>query len=190
MRNLVLGLLLLASSQTCLLYSQNSKPTGFYFGGREFHPGMPEGEAINQLSECCTLSPPVGSIKDDAAAPAGETKGYFILSKGKSSQGILGGIWFKNHKVASISHELADSVDPSDDNLVAFVRAFKRSLPEGATNAFVTVTHEQASNGESDIVTLLFPDGRTLIIRIVTLDAGVNSKRDSVSFEEVLGSFD
>jgi hypothetical protein len=184
MRKLCFGLAL-CLLQAPTLWSQEQKPAGFYFGGKEFHLGMSYADALNRLSECCTLSPPARTIKEELDTPPGQEAGYFILSKDKSSQEVLGGISFRNHKIASISRDLARDVDSSDDNLVAFIRELKRSLPEETTTAIVTVRHEQASNGESDIVTLSFPSGRRLVIRIVTLDSSANSKRDSVSLEEI-----
>ena len=177
----IVALLMLAST----LWSQEQKPAGFYFGGKEFHLGMSYADAMNRLSECCTLSPSARTIKEDSDTPPEQETGYFILSKDKSSKELLGGIWFRNHKITSISRELARDVDSSDDNLVAFIRALKRSLPEETTTAILTIRHEQAINGESDIVTMSFPSGRKLIIRIITLDSSTNSKRDSVTLEEI-----
>jgi hypothetical protein len=184
MRKLYFGLAL-CLLQASTLWSQEQKPAGFYFGGKEFHLGMSYADAMSRLSECCTLSPPARTIKEDSNTPSGKETGYFILSKDKSSPEMLGGIWFRNNKISSISRELARDVDSSDDNLVAFIREFKRSLPEETTTAIMTITHEQASNGESDIVTLSFPSGRKLVIRIITLDSSTNSKRDSVTLEEI-----
>jgi len=183
MRKLYFGLALCLLLQAPTLWSQEQKPAGFYFGGKEFHLGMSYADAMNRLSECCTLSPPARTIKEDSDTPPGKETGYFILSKDKSE--MLGGLWFRDHKISSISRDLAKDVDSSDDNLVVFIRELKRSLPEETTTAIVTIRHEQASNGESDIVTLSFPSGRKLIIRIITLDSSTNSKRDSVTLEEV-----
>jgi hypothetical protein len=190
MRKVYFGLALCLLLQAFTLWSQEQKPAGFYFGGKEFHLGMSYADAMNRLSECCTLSPSARTIKEDSDTPPGKETGYFILSRDKSSPETLGGIWFRNHKIVSISRDLARNVDPSDDNLVAFVRELKRSLPEETTTALVTVRHEQASNGESDILTLSFPSGRRLNIRIVTLDSSLNSKRDFVSLEEIYGPID
>jgi hypothetical protein len=183
MRNRNSGVLLLAMLQSCLLFSQTAdhKQPGFYFNGKEFHLGMSEREAMAELSECCKLSPPPKSDADNA--------GYFVIAKGEGSQPIIGGIWFKGQTVVSISREIANDVDTSNDELVAFMRAFKRSLPEEMTTAVIAVRHEQAMNAESDILTLEFPDGRRIQIHIVTLDKAVaGSKRDFVTFEEILGS--
>jgi len=141
-----------------------------------------------ELSDCCKLSPPPKPTVDGDASPPGQLKGYYILAKGEPPQSVLGGIWFKGQKVVSLSRELANNVDTSDDELVAFMKAFKRSLPEELTTAVVGVRHEQASNGESDLLTLEFPDGRRIEIRILTLDKAVGLKRDFVSIDEVLGS--
>jgi hypothetical protein len=185
MRKLYFGLALCLLLQAPTLRSQEQKPAGFYFGGKEFHLGMSYAHAMNRLLECCTLSPPARTIKEDSDTPSGKETGYFILSRDKSSPEMLGGIWFRNHKISSISRDLARDVDSSDDNLVAFIRELKRSLPEETTTAIVTIRHEQASNGESDIVTLSFPSGRKLNIRIITLDSSTSSKRDSITLEEI-----
>ena len=183
MRKLYFGLAL-CLLQAPTLWSQEQKPAGFYFGGKEFHLEMSYADAMNRLSDCCTLSPPARTIKEDSDTPPRETS-YFILSKDKSSQEVLGAIWFRNHRITSMTRYLARDVDSYDDNLVAFIRELKRSLPEETTTAIVTVRHEQVSNAESDIVTLSFPSGRKLVIRIITLDSSTNSKRDSVTLEEI-----
>ena len=184
MRKLYFGLALCLLLQAPTLWSQEQKPAGFYFGGKEFHLGMSYADAMNRLSECCTLSLPARTIKEDSDTPPGKETGYFILSRDKLSPEMLGGIWFRNHRISSITRYLASDVDSFDGNLVAFIRALKRSLPEETTTAIVTIRHEQASNGESDIVTLSFLSGRKLTIRILTLDSSTNSQRDSVTLEE------
>lgn len=190
MRKRDLGVLVLAVLEACLLSSQaaDHKPTGFYFKGKEFHLGMSEREAMAELSVCCKLSPPPKPDADGAVSPPGQPKGYFIIAKEESSQSVLGAIWFKGQKVVSLSHELAENVDTSNDELVAFMRAFKRSLPDAPTMAVIGVRHEQASNGESDVLTLELPDERRIVIRILTLDKAEGPKRDFVTIEEVLGA--
>ena len=159
----------LALSNSCAPLSQqdHARPAGLYVNGKEFHVGLAEQVALAELADCCKLSPPPESTGSGAASPSG---GFFILPKKESPQPILGAIWFRDHKVVSVSRELADNVDTSSDDLVAFMKAFKRSLPEGSTMAVVGVKHEQASNAESDVLTLSLPDGHSIVIRIVTLD--------------------
>ncbi len=185
MRKIYFGLALYLLLQATTLWSQEQKLAGFYFGGKEFHLGMSYADAMNRLSECCALSPPARTIKEDSDTPPEKETGYFILNKDKSSSEILGEISFRNQRISSITRYLARNVDSSDDNLVVFIRELKRSLPEETTAAIVTIRHEQASNGESDIITLLFPNGRRICIRIVTLDSNTNSKRDYVTLEEI-----
>jgi hypothetical protein len=119
---------ILTMLQSCLLFSQaaDHKPSGFYFNGKEFHLGMSEQDAMTELAECCRLSPPPRKDEVDAT-PLGRSRGYFILPKDEQNLSILGGIWFKGQKVASVSRELAQDVDTSSDDLVAFMRALKRS---------------------------------------------------------------
>jgi len=82
---------------------------------------------------------------------------------------------------------LDKDTDTSNEDLVNFARAIKRALPERPTTAFVSVRHEQASNAETDIVVLSFPDGREIEIDIGTLDKPNENtnKRDFVSVDEV-----
>lgn len=111
------------------------------------------------------------------------------MLKAKALNSSWGGIWFKSQRVVSLSHGLANDVDTYNDDLVAFMRTLKRSLPEGTTTAVVGVQHQQANNAESDVLTLEFPNGRRIVISIVTLDkAPAGSKRDFISMDEVLGS--
>ena len=190
MRKRNLAALILAMLQSCVLLSQaaNHKPSGFYFNGKEFHLGMSQTEALAELSECCNLSPPPKPGELSAANQSVQPKGYFVISKEERHHSILGSIWFKGQKVVGLSHELALDVDTSSDDLVAFMRDLKRSLPEEETTAVIEIRHEQMSNAESDILTLAFPDGRRIEIRIGTLDKAADSKRDFVTMDEVLGS--
>lgn len=192
MRKRDFGFLAAVMLQTCVLVSQtgSQKPSGFYFNGKEFHLGMSEREAMAELSDCCKLSPPPSLSDDSTTKDSGQTEGCYVLSKQQGNQSVLGGIWFKGQRVVSLSRDLSNNFDSTSDNLVAFMRAFQRSLPEGNTPAVIGVAHEQATNGESDIVTLEFPDSRTIQIRIVTLDKSVAAKRDFVTIEEILGSTD
>jgi hypothetical protein len=186
-RKLGFGLLLLLGMQTCLIYSEDHKPSGFYFGGKLFYLGMSEDEAMSGLSACCELSPPAGSIV--SAGASDQMRGHYVFGKGALNQKSLGAIWFKGHKVARLSREIADSQNPSDDDVFTFMRSFQRSLPESAT-ALITSGHEQLENGDDYVVTLHFSGGRSLIITVTTLDPGASGKRDFVSFEEVLEPVD
>jgi hypothetical protein len=112
----------------------------------------------------------------------GGIAGHFILSKDQSTPTVLGGICFSQGKVFRLSQELAPDVDKYNGDLVAFIRAFKRALPEGSNTAVLTLKHESLSNGESDVLTLVFPNGHGVELRIGSLDPSNNiNKRDFVS---------
>ena len=175
--------------QSCLLYSQSADGNlpVFYFGGKQFHVGMSERDAVTALFSCCKLSPPAESEVEKRANTAGTMAGHFILPKEASTQPILGAIYFSGGKVVRISRGLADNVDTFNENLVAFVRAFKRSLPDGETSAVVSVRHERISNAESDVLTLVFANGRGLEFHIGTLDTpNESNRRDFVTLDETL----
>jgi len=116
--------------------------------------------------------------------------GHFIVSKDDSPADILGGVFFVDGSVAKLTRPLDKDIDSSNEDLVGFARAIKRALPDSPTTAVVSVRHEQASNAETDIVVLSFPDGRGIELHIGTLDkpnANMNmDKRDFVSVDEVL----
>ena len=87
---------------------------------------------------------------------------------------------------------MADEVDFSNEELVAFVRDLKRVLRNDAGEfervARISVQHEKISNAESDIISIIFPDGRGIELHVGTLDkpsAGTN-KRDFVTADEAL----
>jgi hypothetical protein len=190
MRVGIFGVLALALLESGALLSQttNHKLSGFNFNGKNFQLGMPEREAMAKLSECCKLSPP----PKEGADLDPSTHGYYVFAKeGTGFSQSMGGIWFKEQRVVSLSHDLTSNVDTSNDDLVSFMRVLKRSLPQERTGVVVGVHHEQASNAESDLMTFDFPDGRRITIGVVTLDrAGKGSKRDFVSFDESVGTAD
>jgi hypothetical protein len=190
MRKRNVGVLILVLLDSCLLFSQaaDRNPPVFYFGGKQFYVGMSKGEAVSALSVCCKLSPPTESEGEKRPSPAGKMLGHFILPKEEPAQRILGSISFSDGKVARISRGLADDVDTFNEDLVAFMRALKRALPEGDTSAVVSFRHERISNAESDIVTLVFPSGRGIELHFGTLDAPFkdSSRRDFVTLDETL----
>ncbi|MCU1268911.1 MAG: hypothetical protein JWN74_205 [Acidobacteriaceae bacterium] len=175
--------------QSCLLYSQSNdrNPPVFYFGGEQFYVGMSKRDAAMALSSCCRLSPPAESEVEKRPSPAGKMVGHFVLPKEESTQAILGVIYFSEGKVVRISRALADNVDTFNEDLVAFMRAVKRSLPEGETSAAISVKHERVSNAESDVVTFVFANGQGLEFHIGTLDTPNDSnRRDFVTLDETL----
>jgi hypothetical protein len=180
---LAFALLLLTGS---LLFSQTSATAtqpSVYFGGQRFYIGMSQREALSALSSCCKLSPPAESASDNSS--------HFVILKGQPAQPLVGAIYFSAARVAHLSRELAPDVDTSNEDLVAFVRALKRALPDGTNSAVITVRHDSASNAESGVVTVVFSNGRGLEVRIGTLDkssATISSRRDFVSLDETLGA--
>ena len=119
--------------------------------------------------------------------------GHFILSKDESPQRILGGIYFSGGIVLRVTRPIAEEVDTSNDDVVGFARAIKRSLAaEGTTEttAIVAIRHERMSNAESDVVLLTLSDGRGIEIHIGTLDKpnAYTDKRDFVTLDETLES--
>jgi hypothetical protein len=161
----------------------------FYFGGHRLFVGMPKTEAVAALSDCCKLSPPADSENDKADA---HTDSHFIVSKQESSQGMFGTILFVDGKVARITRALDDKLDNYSDDAVALARALDRSLLRDTNGSSVTVVvseeHERASNADAEILSLTFPNGRSIEMQIVTLDTPdkATGKRDSVTLDEVL----
>jgi hypothetical protein len=170
--------------------SDEKRPT-FLFGGQRVYVGMSKQDAVAALSQCCKLSPPVESEVEKRPAPEGVMAGHFILPKEESPQRILGAIYFSAGKVRRVTRPLAEEVDTSNDDVVGFARAIKRSLAaEGdtETTAIVAVRHERMSNAESDVVLLTLRDGRGIEIHIATLDKpnALTNKRDFVTLDETL----
>jgi len=121
-------------------------------------------------------------------------QGHFILSKEESSEGsgILGTVFFSGGKIVSVTRPLDDEIDTNNDHVVAFARAVDRALSptmgDGETTVRVSVLHERMSNGQSDALSLTFPNGRGIRIRIGTLDKALDAstKRDFATLEETL----
>ncbi len=170
----------------------DQRPLVFYFGGNRFYIGMSQHEAATALSGCCKLSPPLESEVEKRPAPEGIVLGHFILAKNDDPFHMLGSISFRNGKVIRMTKPLDDDIDTYNEDLVSFARALKRSLPSEATDSEITlhvsVRHERVSNAESDVVSLLCPNGRTIQLHIGTLDkpGKDTNKRDFVTMEETL----
>jgi hypothetical protein len=181
----ILGLVVFGSS---VLFSQSGdlNPPVFYFGGKQVYAGMPKGEALATLSVCCKLSPPAEPDVDKRPHPADRMLGHFILPREESQQVILGAIYFLNGRVARISRDLSQNFDTFNTDLVTFMRAFKRSVPDGETSAVVSLRHERMSNAESQVLTFVFPNGRGLEVHVATLDNGNGTRRDFVTLDETL----
>jgi hypothetical protein len=183
----ILLLLMLASTPLFSQTAADQYQPILYFGAQKIYVGMPQREAIAALSSCCKLSPPAEPDKQIAPTLDSAGAGHFILPKEQSTQPILGTIYFSEGRVIRLSQELAPDVDTSDRELVSFVRALKRALPEGSNSATLTMRHESASNAESDVLTIVFPNGRGIEIRIGALDSPDSmNKRDFVTLDELL----
>ena len=190
--SIILGLIALGSILT-LSVAADGKSPAFYFGGKEVRVGMPQTEVVAALSNCCKLTPEVGSMVEQRTAPAGRMLGHIILPKDESPRPILGAIFFSSGRVVRVTRPLADEVDTSNEDVVGFARAIKRSLgAEGniETTAVVSVRHEQMSNAESDVVLITLKDGRGIEIHIGTLDKPKTGtdRRDYATLDETLNA--
>ena len=106
---------------------------------------------------------------------------------------MLGAIFFADQKVTRLTKPMADDLDFSNEDLVAFTRALKRALQKDAgvvRTATISVQHEKVSNAESDIILITFPDGRGIELHIGILDKPdrLTNKRDFVTADETLES--
>jgi hypothetical protein len=165
----------------------------FYFGGKRLFVGMTKAEAVAVLSACCQLSPPADSENAKLAPDAGKMLGHFIVSKDDTPR-FFGSIFFADGKVARITRLLdADKFDPLGDDVVAFARTLDRSLATETTDShavFISTRHERLSNGEGEVLTFSFPNGRAVELQISTLDtpSKETGKRDAVGLDEILQS--
>jgi hypothetical protein len=180
----------------CVTFSlaADQKPPVFYFGAQRLFVGMPKSEAVVLLSKCCKLSPPADSGTEKLSAETGKMLGHFIISKENDQQGqIIGTIYFEGGKVVRITRPMdADKFDPVSDDVVAFARAFERGFSTEISTSpaivYVSARHDRATNADAEVLSLSFPNGRTVELQVVTLDTPSEStgKRDSVGLDEVL----
>jgi hypothetical protein len=164
----------------------------FYFGGKRLFVGMAKAEAVAALSACCKLSPPADSEIAKLSADTNKMPGHFILSKDDTPR-LLGSIFFASGKVARITRPLDADLNPLSDDVVAFARTLDRSLASETTDSqpvFISARHERLSNGEEEVLTFSFPNGRAVELQISTLDtpSKETGKRDAVGLDEVLES--
>jgi hypothetical protein len=164
----------------------------FVFGGKQIYVGMSMSEAVQLLSACCLLSPPMeANIEKN---PLTATGGHFILKSDGEETSMLGGIFFADRKVARLTRPMADDVDFYNEDLVAFTRALKRVLQNDAgefeRTAKISVRYERISNAESDVISINFPDGRGIELHVGILDRPnqLTNKRDFVTADETLAS--
>jgi hypothetical protein len=169
---------------------QTKDASAFYIKGQRLAIGMSQREVMNSLSQCCKLSPPLEAGVEKRPAVNGVTLGHFIVSKDEGSFGILGGIFFVDGKVVKLTRPLDNEIDTSNEELVSFVRAMKRALPEVPSTALISVQHEPTSNAETYVLRFSFRDGKGIELSIGALDKpseSMNSnKRDFVSMTEIL----
>lgn len=169
----------------------DQKPPAFYFGGKPIFVGMPQADAVAILTACCKFTPPANS-EDENPPGAQHLSGHFILAKDKAPSAMLGSIFFSGGRVIQIDRPLDDDVNAESDDAVALARAIDRSLSAGVAESSATVTvsshHQPMRGAESNVLTLIFPNGRGIELQIFTLDAPskTTGKRDSVSLNEVL----
>lgn len=186
--------LLLLGICMALPLAADQKPPVIYFGGQPLFAGMSRSAAIAALSMCCELSPPADAEDEKLSAETGRMTGHFILSREAAQHRMLGSIFFVDGKVARITRPLdEDKFDAGSDDAVMLARALDRNLASEAADGsdavvFVSTRHERLSNGESEVVSFRFPNGRSLQLEIVTLDTPsmLTGKRDSVGLDEVL----
>jgi hypothetical protein len=163
----------------------------FVFGGKQFYVGMSMSDAVKMLSDCCQLSPPIeANIEENPLTANG---GHFVTKKEGTKTTMLGGIFFADQRVIRLTKPIADYVDFSNEDLVAFTRALKRVLQNDAEverTARISVQHQKISNAESDIISITFLDGRGIELQVGTLDKPnvLTNRRDFVTADETLES--
>jgi hypothetical protein len=164
----------------------DQKPS-FFIGGKKLYVGMSMSEAVRLLSACCQLSPTI-----DPNIGRNASGGHFIFKKSENNSSILGAISFGDQKVTRVTKPLAEDVDVWSEDLVTFTRALKHALQDDVVDsersARISVRHENISNAESDIISIVFPDGHGIELHVATLhtpDKETN-KRDFVTADEIL----
>jgi len=186
--NLMFSLAILALSP---VLQADHKPATIMLGGKEFYIGMSTAEAGRLLSSCCNVKPLLDEkIEATRKIEHGGYLGHMVFAK--ESPRSLGGIYFLDGRVARITRDLNDDFDEQGDDVVAFVRALKRTLAsygEDPMAALVAVQRQKdMGNAESEIIFIKLADGRGIQIELMTTDkpfAGTN-KRDWVSVDETL----
>ncbi len=187
-----MGLLAFILFETCLVLplAADQKPPVFVFGGKQLYVGMSKHEAVGSLAACCRLSPPA---EMEVQTTEGVMSGHMILPKEESPQRVLGTVYFSGGKIVRITRSLDDEIDTWNNHVVAFARAINRALSptmgDSEMTVRVSVRHERLTNGESDVLSLSFPNGRGIQIQIGTLDKPLDAhtnKRDFATLDEIL----
>jgi hypothetical protein len=188
-KRIVLTLLALCIT---LSLAAHQKPPVFYFGGQRLFAGMPKSEAVALLAACCKLYPPADSKNENMSVDRSGLLGHRILAKEESPHAFLGTIFFVGEKVARIDRPLDETFDSGSDDVVAFARALDRSLSQdtgdSSATVFASTQHQRITGAEVEVLSLEFPNGRTVELQIFTLDtpSKVTGKRDAVSLDEAL----
>jgi hypothetical protein len=148
----------------------DQKPPAFFFGGGALYVGMSKAEAAKVLLACCKISPPLNEESDKTPMPPGMMPGYMISPKEGPQYEVLGIVYFLGGRIVRITRPLASGVD----DLVTFVRAMQSVLGTGENTygrtAVVSVRHDRRSNGSSEVVQIIFQDGRGIDLTLTTLD--------------------
>src|SRR5882762_10941109 len=77
----------------------------FVFGGKQFYVGMSISEAVQLLSACCKLSPPIeANIEKNPLTAHG---GHFITKEVGTEISIIGGIYFAGQRVTRLTKPMA-----------------------------------------------------------------------------------
>ena len=170
-----------------LSLSADQRPS-FVFSGKQLYIGMTESEVTELLEDCCKISPPLTNQTEKNPLTPGA--GQFIIKKDEPL--ILGGIYFENHRVRRLTKPVAEDVDFSNDELVAFTRDLKRILRrdsgEAGRRATIYVYQQKATNAEGDKIVINCDDGHGLEITVGTLDKPneATNKRDFITADETL----
>ena len=188
-RNCWLGLTLLGLTLPIIA---DQKPPVFMFGGNRLYIGMSKHDAVAALSACCKLTPPAQSEIEKLPVPDGQILSHIISPKDGSEFRILGTIAFRDGKVLRMTRPLDNDLDTYSDDVVAFMRALKRSIPSEASESevvmHVSIRRERVTNAESETIFFSFPNGRGIELHIGTLDKPPKevNKRDFVTMNETL----
>jgi len=193
MKRLSLSVCLVALMLLKVCLAADKSPTTFTFDGKSLFVGMSKTEALSALGNCCKLSPPAESeVNDKRGGEQPLPDSHFVISKTGPPYLMLGTVSFAAGHVVRITRPLDNSFDTSSDDEVALARALTRSISsaigDSQSNVLVSLQHQRLVNGESDILTLNFQDGRGVELRVGTLDKADNStnRRDFATLDEIL----
>lgn len=154
---------------------------------------MPKSEVVAALSTCCELSPD-SPRAEQMARDKGLVAGQFIFSKDEPKR-ILGTVYFQDGRLARITRPLGDEAyAPWNDDAVGLARTLYRALApttgESERTVIVSVRHERATNAETEVLRLTFPDGRGIQLNLIKMDRPLPEidARDQATLDEFLES--